>query len=311
MSHTVRPFTPADAPAIARLARVIYGDNYVHHSIYDPLEFSEENRTGLVRSLVVVDESGEVIAHYALEAGPNPLVAETGIAMVDPTHRGEGLMNLLSDSLEEAVAPLGLAGLYALAVTNHPYSQKVFESHGSHPTGLMLGVGRYGPTEVRSIALYFKYLQPVRARTLYAAAAHRKFLERVYAQFGTPVEWASTSGTTAPGPPLQAQIGSMGEREILVEEPAGVTEEALAEAVRAYATRDVPALFLDVPLERPGADRLAELACRHGFRLSAVRPYHYQGTDLLRLQMPLWPAEQLGAVVLESPLLKELSADEG
>ena len=63
-------------------------------------------------------------------------IAERGIAVVSPSHRGRGLMEKMRVLLEDEAKRVGLVGVYSQAVTLHTRSQRVNEDFGSKVCGI-------------------------------------------------------------------------------------------------------------------------------------------------------------------------------
>jgi len=68
--------------------------------------------------------NGEVVGHYALERNQPGPVAEGGQAVVDPAHRGRKILDRLKMAALDHAREIGLAGVWADAVTVHTFTQK-------------------------------------------------------------------------------------------------------------------------------------------------------------------------------------------
>jgi N-acetylglutamate synthase-like GNAT family acetyltransferase len=133
--YAVRLFRPEDALGVSRLIYRTYGYTYFHEDCYYPERLAQLNETGQLVSIVAVAEDGEVVGHYAIERPNMEKVAERGMAVVSPAHRGRDLMGRMRTTLEEEARRLGMIGVYSVAVTHHVYSQRVNESFGSRVCG--------------------------------------------------------------------------------------------------------------------------------------------------------------------------------
>ena len=118
-----------------------YGNTYFHEACYFPERMVQLNETGELASVVAVAADGEVVGHYALERPNLTRVAERGMAVVAPAHRGRDLMTRMRTFIEEEAVRLGLIGVWSVAVTKHTYSQQVNETFESDVCGLMLAGG--------------------------------------------------------------------------------------------------------------------------------------------------------------------------
>ncbi|TWT30535.1 hypothetical protein KOR42_54430 [Thalassoglobus neptunius] len=117
-----------------------YGNTYFNEDVYYPARIAAENARGTVLSFVAVDENGHIAGHYALERNQKGPVAEGGQAVVDPAHRGRGLLDRMKKAALEEAARLNLIVWYADAVTVHTFTQKSNAAHGGHLTAVDLAI---------------------------------------------------------------------------------------------------------------------------------------------------------------------------
>jgi ribosomal protein S18 acetylase RimI-like enzyme len=147
---TVRPATPADAPALGRLAALLVA---LHHG-FDPDRFiapgpgTERGYGGfLVRelqradALVLVAERREAVVGYAYAAlEGNDWMALRGPAgvihdiLVDPEHRREGVGRQLLQAALEALARRGAPRVVLSTATQNDAAQRLFATAGFRPT---------------------------------------------------------------------------------------------------------------------------------------------------------------------------------
>ena len=136
--YTIRRMRPEEAAQVSQLMYRTYGNSYFNEDVYYPDRVAAQNERGTVLSYVAVGADGAIAGHYALERNQAGPVAEGGQAVVDPAHRGRGLLDRMKDfSLEEAQR-LDLVGWYADAVTVHTLTQKSNAAHGGHLTAVDL-----------------------------------------------------------------------------------------------------------------------------------------------------------------------------
>lgn len=319
--YTVRCFQPEDALGIARCIYRVYGYSYMHQDCYFPDRVIRMNETGELVSVVAADASGEVVGHYALERPGLTRVAERGIAVVDPAHRGRDLMGRMRIFIEEEARRLGLTGVYSMAVTQHVYSQRVNEEFGSTVCGILLGGGSQStvfkkmheePLSQRvSWVLYYTHVQDPQPGTVYAPDRHRPLLERIYEGLRIPAEWGR--GLT----PEALEEEDEGEVTVLYNPVTDsgtirvpkVGCDTAVEVCR--AARDLihvtgaEAVYLELPLAQRGTPAVCEAAEREGFFFAGVGPaFAAEGDALLlqRLAVPLDPAR----VQLANPFAREL-----
>ena len=195
---------PGDEIQVARCVYRAYGYSYPHDDLYYPERIARLNADGELISAVTIDQTGEIVGHYALEREGLGRVAESGQAIVAPAHRGRRLMERMRAFLEDAGRACGLLGIYGQPVTNHIYSQRVNESFGSQPCGVSLalaprslsfrGIQAEPLAQRESLLLYFKYLVPPSPAIVYAPLRHRALLARIYANLAAPVEFRDGDG---------------------------------------------------------------------------------------------------------------------
>jgi anti-sigma regulatory factor (Ser/Thr protein kinase) len=151
-NYIIRLMQPDEAQEVSRLAYLAYHYSYPFESIYMPSEVRELNMSGKVISAVAASgDSQRIISHLALELPmTSSKFAEIGIAFTNPEYRGYGCINRLTELLiNNAAKDLGLFGVFCMAVTSHPFSQKSSHKHGMKDCALLIS---------RSPALEFEKL---------------------------------------------------------------------------------------------------------------------------------------------------------
>lgn len=276
----IRRALASDAEGICELVEAVYNGGYFHPMFKRPDEVRQAWSEGSLYSVVALADD-RVVGHYALERTPGHRAAETGVAVVDPGQRGGGLMGKMRAALEEWARELGLDGLFATAVTNHPFSQKTYDRQNCHPTGLVLGL-RDVPTagSPGHVALYAKYLKPPPSLKLFAPAGFQPLVAEIYAGLGARVTLSEPSGDQRGVTPTEAVPG-VSQLSFPGDQPP-----------------DWRAAFLDLPLEQDGWAALAAEALEHGFVFAGVLPMRLHGDRLWLQRYPLDTVE----VVLTAPL---------
>jgi anti-sigma regulatory factor (Ser/Thr protein kinase)/RimJ/RimL family protein N-acetyltransferase len=200
--YTFRLMEPADAIHIARCVYKTYGYTYPGEQIYYPDRIVSMNQSGEMISAVAVTETGEVIGHCAISGQSGGRMMEVGQAVVDPAHRRRGVMKGLMDLLMEEARQQGLTGLFIVAVTVHPFSQRAAARYGFRESGLLLA---YGPQAVhfkkiagqqlpqRETVVYgYQPLHQEPRSRVYPPPQHRSIIARIYGnlelerEFGSP-----------------------------------------------------------------------------------------------------------------------------
>jgi hypothetical protein len=293
--YQVRRLQAADAPGVTACVRAIYGDSYaiIHPELYNPGKILHLNSGGWLVSVVALDPEGKVVGHYGLERPDHGSLAETGEAMVLPEHRHHGLMEAMRAKVIEAAEQLGLQGIFGQAVTNHPFSQKMYEHFSSaHPCGLLLAqlpqsfhnLPEQLPQRTSSL-IYFRYLKSAVRVPVYLPPRHREMIVRIYQRFGLEPELARG---TAPAGPERVEVRSLDRLQVglvRVHEAGTETPDRLRQARRELCEKaGAAAVYLELPLPLPATPALCEAAEADGFFFAGLFPLFAESGDALRLQ---------------------------
>lgn len=311
-TYTIRlagqgPRSSRDWAAIARAMYKTYGFSYAREDFYIPERIRALNEQGLVVSVVAeADLTGEVVGHYALEVAgfgqfgvKTPAIGELGKAVVDPAHRGRGLMERMRRFTEDAARSRGMLALFSEPTMIHPYSQKANESLGARACAVMLGMFRTEDNRMRairtpaqlqrgSLLMYYQPLQPPMTRELAFPERHADMLSRTYEGCGIPFV-RMPPGEHRPALPqteLEAKFLAgidMGQIHVrrVGHDIGAALRAARDELVRRAGS---PMMLLQVRLNDPGAPSACEVAERLGFFYSGMCPLHDDGQDVLQLQ---------------------------
>jgi serine/threonine-protein kinase RsbW len=290
--YTVRHLRPEDATGVTACVRRVYGDSYVHEELYHPDQVIRLNQTGELVSVVALDAGGLVVGHYALERPGLGAIAEEGEALVLPEHRHRHLMEALRGLLEEQAHRLELTGLFGQAVTNHVFTQKVWERFDLQVCGLSLGAAPRSfqnlaqPLPQRmSLLLGFKYLRPPSRVAVYVPAQHQAICARIYDQFRVPVEFPEPESAEEPGQVLVKYLPKLQEGLIQVRRVGPETAAEVHRMRRSLCeTSGVESIFLELPLAQVGTPELCQAVEQDGFFFSGIGPCFDADGDVLRLQ---------------------------
>ena len=296
---TLRLMTADDAVAVARCTYACYGYSVPDDYLYFPDHLREMLDGGLLEVCVGATAEGEIVSCLTREVDqPGAVVGYLGEGMVEPRFRGHRLLEqMLAFSVRRA-ADQRMLGLYAEAVTVHPFSQKSNLALGAVETGVQLAdeapvtfkqIASSGPKKRTATVLnYFKTNQGCR-RTVYPPAHHRAMVERIYERAGLDrtIATAPASGA-APPLPQGAQLR--------VDVFSGWSEAALRVTVfgrdlpglvrlrlRELCVRRIDWISLDLPLSDPSAQDLCAPMEALGFFFAGVIP-ELADDDVLRLQ---------------------------
>jgi len=187
--YVVGRMAASEAVEVSQLMYRAYGNSYFNPDVYYPQRVAAQNANGSVISIVARDAKSSVVGHCALELNQAGPVAELGQAVVDPAHRGRGLLDRLKEETVKEAAQLNLIGWYADAVAVHTLTQKSNANHGGHLTGVNLGIspkkeafrgfGAEQPQRVTCV-LYFHWLTKPVVRTVCAPTRHREIISAIY-----------------------------------------------------------------------------------------------------------------------------------
>jgi hypothetical protein len=316
--YTIRRLRAEDAIGVAQCVYRAYGYSYPNHDLYYPDRIAHLNATGELVSVVAVDAAGAVVGHLALERPDLGRVAESGQAVVAPAHRGRHLLERMRARAEEEGQQLGLVGIFGEPFTTHIYSQRSEEDFDAHVCGVNLADSprslhfkqiRNDPLAQReSTLLYFKYLAPVPAATVYAPPRHRATLERIYGQFGAQPSFGTPAAQTGAGEVAVHFDRVWGDGYIRVERVGQDTAAEIRRARRDLTdTVKVPTIFLELPLAQAGTPDLCATAEADGFFFAGIGPQFAAAGDALRLEYVSVPVDAT-RLQIASPFAKELVA---
>jgi anti-sigma regulatory factor (Ser/Thr protein kinase)/GNAT superfamily N-acetyltransferase len=290
--YTIRRMRPEEAAQVSQLMYRTYGNSYFNEDVYYPDRVAAQNERGMVLSYVAVGAGGAIAGHYALERDQAGPVAEGGQAVVDPAHRGRGLLDRMKDfSLEEAQR-LDLVGWYADAVTVHTLTQKSNTAHGGHLTAVDLAAmpktEKFGKSDVQpqrvSCLLYFHWLRPPAARTVFIPARHRAIVAEIYERLGCRIEIGaarppSGHGTLAVSIDAGAALATVS-ADMIGTDTVRLVRQARRELVE---RTHVEVVYVELPLDDTATAIVAGELEQDGFGFLGVAPHFSPRGDVLRL----------------------------
>ena len=286
--YAIRRMRREEAAQVSQLMYRTYGNSYFNDDVYYPDRVAAQNERGTVLSYVAAGPDGTIAGHYALERNQAGPVAEGGQAVVDPAHRGRGLLDRMKDySLEEAQR-LDLVGWYADAVTVHTLTQKSNAAHGGHLTAVDLATASqndksdHEPQRVTCL-LYFHWLKPPLPRTVYVPARHRAIVGEIYERLGCPLEFGPDCPPSGHGT-LAVKIDAGALATVQAETIGADTVRLMHQARRELVERThVEVVYAELPLADRATAIVAEELEQDGFGFLGVAPHFSPRGDLLRL----------------------------
>jgi anti-sigma regulatory factor (Ser/Thr protein kinase)/GNAT superfamily N-acetyltransferase len=304
-AYEYRLMEPGDAAEIARCVYKTYGYTYPGEHMYFPERVVTMNQGGEMISAVAVTDAGHVIGHSALSGQPGDRVMEIGQAAVAPDHRGRGIAKALMDLLIREARQRGLAGLFAQAITIHPFSQRAALSYGFRESAVLLG---YAPRHVQikkiagqelpqreSVVYAYRPLDGGACRPIFPPVHHRSIIARIYANVGLErelvlAEAPPPSREPAPRPPemphfdVSTRVASvLGTGQIEVSRYGAGIEQEVRNKLRDLCHEGIAVVYLSLPAGAPQTAMLCQRFEEWGFFFSGIKP-RPDGKDLLCLQ---------------------------
>ncbi|MHB8866823.1 MAG: GNAT family N-acetyltransferase [Pirellulaceae bacterium] len=291
--YVIRPMAAEEAVQVSQLIYRAYGGTYFNRDVYYPERIAAHNERGTVLSFVAQGEDGRLVGHYALERNQEGPVAEGGQAVVDPAHRGRGLLTQLKGAAVEAARHLGLVGLYSDAVTVHTLTQKSDLDYGAHLTCVDLGIAPRSehfrgiserqPQRVTCM-LYFLWFESPQPRTVHVPSEHRDVVEAIYGNLQCPVTFDEGAAPQGHGT-LKVSIDAGARKAFIRADRLGAdTVTNVRHAKRELIEHShAEAVFVELPLQDPGTPHVALDLEQRGFSFAGIAPHFSAHGDLLRL----------------------------
>jgi len=291
IDYDVRALQQDEAIEVSRCAYKSHGYTFFDQHIYYPDRLLELNRSGQLVSAVAVTKDNRFMGHAALHYPyKGARIAELTFVFVNVEYRGQGCMNRLCEYLFTTPDKSPLSGVYAYAVTNHVFTQKVMVKYGIQDCGLELATSPEtwvfkGITPEKeehaqriSVALSFKYLVPPTPLTLYPPPQHREMVEYLYRNLGATDHCYAVPPGSAPDLPAQhSEIetdihASEQNVEILIRRCGIHVIREMRLLVRDLCLKHMAAINLLLSLEDPATYFLTTELEQIGFFFSGILP---------------------------------------
>lgn len=286
----VRAMTPADAQGLSECIVRCYGDGYPKRAMYRPDELAALVAAGDYGG-VVATAGGQVVGHIGFTwPARAAIVAEAGTTVVDPRHRGSGVMGRMAPVLAEALVAEGAVGFIHFPTTAHAVMQRASLSAGGRETGVMPA---YLPPATRDraigaakdgrLAVTVVY-QPLRDAPGQAVHVPRRYAGLVAGMAAglrlardMPEPFRAPHGASRLDRAFDAFRGL---ERLAVERIGADLEDRVAAVMRDTAAGLV---HVDLPMNDPGIDHAVERLRRSSFAFAAWLP-GWAVHDVLRLQ---------------------------
>jgi GNAT superfamily N-acetyltransferase len=291
--YAIRRMRPEEAIQVSQLMYRAYGNTYFNEDVYYPDRVAAHNAAGSVLSFVAVGADGQLAGHYALERDEEGPVAEGGQAVVDPAHRGRGLLDRMKDAALAEAKNMGLVGVVADAVTVHTRTQQSDVKHGAHLTCVDLAISPRNESfkeisnalpQRLTCLLFFQWLQPPTPCTIFVPERHRAIIEKIYKNLERPFEFGTPAAAAGHGT-LTVKIDSGAACAFLRAGEIGAdTTQLIRHAKREVIERShAEALYAELPLDDPATPAIVTELEAEGFGLLGTAPCFSLRGDLLRM----------------------------
>ena len=292
--YDVRGLRPAEAIQVSRCAYKSHGYTFFDDHIYYPDRLIELCDSGQMISAVAVTKDDAFMGHAALVYPyRGARIAELTFLFVNVEYRGQGCGNRLTEYLFTVPKRYPLDGIYAYAVTNHVFTQKVLVKFKFGDCGLLLATspatwmfkGIEESTQRISVILSYEYTNPPEPLTLYAPVHHREMIARLYGNLGARHCFMDPPDAT-PQPTGESVI----ETEVNMAESCGEVhvshfgERAVREVrgiLRDLCLKQVAAINLFLNLQDPATYSLATEFEKLGFFFAGILPKAGVGEALI------------------------------
>jgi anti-sigma regulatory factor (Ser/Thr protein kinase) len=304
--YLIQRMTAEQAVQVSQLMYRAYGATYFNEDVYYPDRVSAQNDAGTVISFVAVGADGQVAGHYALERNQAGPVAEGGQAVVDPAHRGRGLLDRMKEAALAEAQRLNLAGWYADAVAVHVMTQQSNLKHGGRLVCADLAIAPSSEqfrnidvdlTQRVSCMLFFHWIASPRPRTLFVPERHRQIIAEIYANLECPIEFGdmNTPPVAPPHGELRVSIDTGAEHAtIRAVQLGGDSLHLIRHAKREIVERShAEVVYAELPIADRTTAVIAEALAAEGFGFLGIAPcFAGDGGDLLRLAYLVEPLER-------------------
>ncbi len=308
---------PEDAPRIAACFHVAYGGTYPIERISSPLLLARSLEEGSIVFAVADHEEAGIVGAAALVPPPSGPSGDACHGAVLPEWRRLDLFGDLQLPLFDYARERKLRFLFGRCVTAHPYSQRCMQKLGLKPAGLTLAAA---PSDLRFARIrdrleqresFLDVVKPLDGDPLRLPRAfpgrYREVLSAISRGLGLPLgaSTARPGGTDLFARVLRDEdlstvtlrlgpVGEVGAADL----PAKVQE--------LEDSRELAAIFAELPIEHGSAARAIEELRELGFSFAAFLPERAEdGSHLLRMQKPLVPVEP-GPITIDFRGAKEI-----
>ncbi len=318
MAYHVRELRASEAIEVSRCAYKSHGYTFFDDHIYYPERLIELCESGQMVSAVAVTGENEFMGHAALiYPYLGACIAELTFFFVNVEFRGQGCGSRLAEHLFTVPKKFPLDGIYAYAVTNHIFTQKINLRFRFTDCGLLLATspatwmfkGIEESDQRISVILSYKYLSPPPPLVLYPPVHHRGMIEKLYENLGARHEYTVPDRPTdeSPEAPVIETEVNLAEScgEIHVKRYGKSVVGQVREILRDLCVKQVAAINLFLNLEDPKTYFLTNELEELGFFFAGVLPRSGVGEALILQYLNNVPLDY-GKVHAYTDIAKEL-----
>jgi len=306
---------------VARCTYAVYGYTLPDDYLYFPDRLREMLDGGLLDVCIGATPDGEVVSYLTCEVEhPGAPVGYLEEGLVDPRFRHHGLLEQMLRFIQRRASDRGMLGLYAEAVTVHPFSQKSNLALGFSETGVQLAdeapvvfEQMADATSKKRTATILNFLKTNEGprRAVYAPPHHRAMIERLYAHgaLRRDLKDDAASGST-PTSGAQVRVDAFpawSEASIRVTAYGADLPDLVRARLRELCLRRIDWICLDLPLSHPGARQFCAPLEALGFFFAGIIP-DIADDDVLRLQYLNEVEAEVESAQIASDFGKELFA---
>ncbi len=292
--YQIAPVREEDAEDISKLIYRAYGLTYIKDELYYPEKIKEALRANKKFGVVVKTKDGETVGYFAVLRSRDSNIGEVGEAVVDPDHRGKGIMTVMMKALIDMSKYKGLLGLFGEAVTVHTISQKVNAKFNFKSTALLLGMFPYVEwkgfkQKKQRISVMIDYLPLVQEKKLerYLPKQYAAILKDIYVELGVDV---------VNKPFKSEELPEKTKLDLLIDYEKGFALfvvghfgkdflNQIENQLSSLIEKDIKYIGVDLPLDEPYVKQVIQPLKEEGFIFGGLMPKFHQERDFLRMQM--------------------------
>jgi serine/threonine-protein kinase RsbW len=262
-------------------------------------------------------ENEQIIAHAAIMPGAHTNHLELGMGFTDPSYRGHGCLGRLLESQVDSCRASGAGGVFAMAVTSHPYTQKALSRMDWAESALLLSY--YRPASMtliqddgirESCLLMDQSFHGTAPGAVHVPEAHRDIVLKIYRGLG--IEPEVTCNEDLPGAPsASSRITLHTSRHLYshihVHAYGSDVVREVGHILKSLCLSRVETVCLHLPTHRPETAVLCRPFEEMGFFFAGIAPGG-DGHDWLALQYLNNQAYPDEALHLASNFSRELAA---